>query len=150
LLRKKPAPLRVGDFAPEPGINGLDGKPLRLADYRGKFVLFDLWQAWGGPDNADLPSLKRVRSQFGKNPQFALIGLSGGPRRANAEKLAKQNGIDWLRAVLEYETGDSPIPTLYGADGRSSVVLIGPDGRILAMGLHDGAIDLAVANALGQ
>jgi hypothetical protein len=52
--------------------------------------------------------------------------------------------------VLEYETGDSPIPSLYGADARSSVVMIGPDGRILAMGLHGGAIDLAVANALGR
>jgi hypothetical protein len=149
-LRKKPEALRVGDLAPDPGINGLDGKPLRLADYGGKFVLLDLWQVWGGPDDPDLAALKRARAQFGKNPQFALIGLSGGPKRAGAEKLAKEKGIDWLRAVLEYETGDSPIPSLYGADGQSSVVLIGPDGRILAMGLHAGAIDQAIANALGQ
>jgi Penicillinase repressor/Carboxypeptidase regulatory-like domain/AhpC/TSA family len=150
LLRKKPEPLRIGDFAPDVGIKRLDGKPLRLADYRGKFVLLDIWQIWGGPDDGDLPSLKRAQSRFGKHPQFALIGVSGGPRRADAEKLAAQKGIDWLRAVLEYETGDSPIPSLYGADRQSSVVLIGPDGRILAMGLHGPAIDLAVAKALGQ
>ena len=53
-------------------------------------------------------------------------------------------------ALLEYDTGDSRIPSLYGADRQSSVVLIGPDGRIIAMGLHGGAIELAVAKALGE
>jgi hypothetical protein len=149
-IRRKPEPSRLGDPADDLGIKGLDGKLLRLSDYRGKFVLLDFWRVWGGPDDDDLPFLKRVRSRFGNHPQFALIGLSAGPRRANVEKLAADKGIDWLRAVLEYDTGDSPIPSLYGADHQSSVVLIDPDGRIFAMGLHGAAIEAAVAGVLGQ
>jgi hypothetical protein len=148
-LRKKPAPLQAGDVAHTLDIKGLDGKLLRLDDYRGKFVLLDFWRVWGGPDDGDLPFLKRVQSRFGKHPQFALVGVSAGPQRANAEQLAAEKKIDWLRAVLAYETGDSPIPSLYGADRQSSVVLIDPDGRIFATGLHGAAIELEVEKVMG-
>jgi hypothetical protein len=148
-LRKKPAPLQAGDVAHTLDIKGLDGKLLRLDDYRGKLVLLDFWRVWGGPDDGDLPFLKRVQSRFGKHPQFALVGVSGGPRRADAEQIAAEKKIDWLRAVLAYETGDSPIPSLYGADRQSSVVLIDPEGRIFATGLHGAMIELEVEKVLG-
>ena len=95
-----------------------------------------------------MPFLKVTRLRFGNAPQFAMLGLSAGPRRADAEKLAAKEGIDWLRAVLTHDDGASPIPASFGAENRSNVVLIGPDGRILATDLHGAAIDATVARFL--
>lgn len=147
-LRKRPAPARVGDLAPEINVPGLDGQPFRLSDYRGKFVLLDLWRMWEGPQEGDLPFLKAVRLRHADDPQFVVLGLSGGPRRADAEKVAAKDEIRWLRAVLTHDDGESPTPVSYGADGRSNVILIGPDGRILATDLHGPAIDGTLARFL--
>jgi thiol-disulfide isomerase/thioredoxin len=68
--------LNVGDAAPDFQTVTLDGKPLRLADYRGKTVLLDFWATWCGPCRGETPHLKRVREAFRGDDRLAIIGLS--------------------------------------------------------------------------
>ena len=42
-------PLQLGDAAPDFALKTLDGKELKLADFKGKLVLLDFWATWCAP-----------------------------------------------------------------------------------------------------
>jgi thiol-disulfide isomerase/thioredoxin len=46
------------------------------ADFGGKYVLLDFWMTWCGPCCAETPNLKGVHDAYGKDPKFAMLGLS--------------------------------------------------------------------------
>jgi len=50
----------AGQPAPSAAFNGPDGKPLKLADLKGKPVLVNLWATWCAPCVKELPTLDKL------------------------------------------------------------------------------------------
>lgn len=139
--------LSVGDEAPDFEVKTVDGKPLKLADYRGKVVLLDFWAVWCGPCIAELPHLKALYKEFSHDERFALISLSLDPDPATPRQYAEENGLNWTQGFLGNFT-DTKVPADYGVRGIPSVFLLDPEGRILATGLRGPAAQTMVAAAL--
>ncbi|MCL4402752.1 MAG: TlpA family protein disulfide reductase [Acidobacteria bacterium] len=60
-------------------MNGLDGRPWRLSDYRGKVVLVNFWATWCPPCRMETPGLVRVARDFqGKGLEVAGISMDSG------------------------------------------------------------------------
>ena len=53
----------------------LDGKPLRLSDYRGKVVLVNFWATWCPPCRREMPSMERL-SQRLKDQPFVILAIN--------------------------------------------------------------------------
>jgi thiol-disulfide isomerase/thioredoxin len=51
------------------------GKPLSLAEFRGKVVLLNLWATWCGPCREEMPTLDRLQAALG-GPDFEVVALS--------------------------------------------------------------------------
>jgi beta-lactamase regulating signal transducer with metallopeptidase domain/thiol-disulfide isomerase/thioredoxin/protocatechuate 3,4-dioxygenase beta subunit len=139
--------LEVGQPAPEFATKALDGKPLSLADFRGRYVLLDFWATWCIPCLEQEPSLKSAYDAFGKDPRFAMVSLSLDEGiEAPRAYLAKRE-LRWTQGFLG-AWSTTRVPADYGVRGIPSIWLIGPDGRVLAKDLRGDAIKTAVAEAL--
>ncbi|MHC5536989.1 redoxin domain-containing protein [Singulisphaera rosea] len=72
---------------PAPEIESTDlrtGRPVRLADFRGKVVLLDFWGFWCGPCIRDMPKLMDLHRRFEGRP-LVIIGLHDGSIQSEAE-----------------------------------------------------------------
>lgn len=114
--------------APEITFSDAAGNTLRLADFKGKVVLVNLWATWCAPCVKEMPALDRLQAKLG-GPDFAVLALS-----IDREGLAKvqpffaQNRIAALAAYLD-PAGRSP--ALFGARGLPTTLLIGRDGTVI-------------------
>jgi peroxiredoxin len=130
----KPA-ATVGNPAPDFNITDLDGKSLRLSDYRGKYVLLDFWATWCGPCVAETPNLKATHDAFGNDARFAMISLSLDEDTSAPKRFARRHDITWTQGFLGDWLAD-PVTSTYGVHGIPAIFLIGPDGKILATQLR--------------
>jgi len=64
-----------------------NGSKSSLSDFRGKFVYIDVWATWCGPCKAEIPSLKKLESQYKtKNIEFISISVDDASRSGSMEK----------------------------------------------------------------
>lgn len=113
--------------APAFTLNNPQGNPVRLADFRGKFVLLNFWATWCPPCVKEMPSMERLAKRFEGRP-FVVVGIS-----LDEEGAAKVNpfiaklGITFP-ILLDPE---SKISGHYGANDLPTTFLINPGGKVV-------------------
>jgi len=135
--------LAPGDAAPElvvtspdgsPGpLLGLDGKPVRLADLRGRLVLLDFWATWCPPCQGETPVLRGLDERY-RERGLSIVGVAvqettPSDVAAYAAKygLAYQIAFDARADVFRtYRVFALPTQVLIGPDGRVQRVVNGP------------------------
>ncbi|MCY2931487.1 MAG: thioredoxin-like domain-containing protein, partial [Planctomycetota bacterium] len=122
----------------------LDGKTIKLADYRGKFILLSFWAVQSRSCVAMTPKLKALYETFGKDPRFVMIGLSANRDMAAVKEFVAKNDMRWPQCLLGGEKGEM-VALHYRANALPTLILISPDGKILA---RDQAVHAALPKAL--
>lgn len=72
-------------------LTNLEGKNVKLSDYRGKVVVLDFWATWCGPCKASFPNMQKLVNEYkNKNVAFFFIDTweEGNPT-AIKEEVAK-------------------------------------------------------------
>jgi len=139
--------LKVGDIAPDFEIETVDGQPLKLSDFRGKYVLLDFWATWCGPCITELPHMKSVYDKFKDSPKFAMISLSADNDVDTAKKCIEENELEWHQGFIGRS---SEVESDYHVSGIPSVFLVGPNGKVVGKNLRDQAIVTALKEVLGS
>lgn len=127
--------LKVGAAAPDFTQPDVDGKPVRLSQLKGKYVLLDFWASWCGPCRQNNPAIVQIYHDF-KGRNFTILGISLDEKtgKANWLKAIKDDGLEWLQ-VSDLKHWDNEVVKLYGVQAIPESILITPDGRIVAKGL---------------
>jgi peroxiredoxin len=81
---EKPKTYQLPAEIVEAELKTLDGKAVKLSDYKGKVVLLNQWATWCGPCRDEIPELISLREEL-KGQGFEVIGLTYEDERNTAE-----------------------------------------------------------------
>src|ERR1700753_3121389 len=95
------APTLVGKTAPDFVLKGLDGRNLRISEYRGQVVLVNFWARWAGEAREEIPALDRISSTY-ERAGLVVLGVSVDEDLARAREFAGSMKVSY---PILFDTG---------------------------------------------
>lgn len=140
----------VGSYAMNFTQNDVNGKPVSLSDFKGKYVLLDFWASWCGPCRAENPNVVAAYAKY-KAKNFEVLGVS---LDKEADKTAwlnaiKKDGLTWTN-VSDLNGWENEAAVLYNVRAVPTTYLIGPDGKILAVNLRGEKLNEKLEELFGK
>lgn len=128
---KKSLPSNKAQDFTQPDVNG---KPVSLSQFKGKYVLVDFWASWCQPCRKDNPNVVKAYNEF-KDKNFTVLGVSLDQNKAAWQKAIQQDSLAWTQ-VSDLKFWDNAAAALYGVQAIPYNVLVDPEGNIIAENLH--------------
>ena len=116
-----------GQPAPDFSLASLDGKTLKLSDYRGKAVLLNFWATWCEPCKIEMPWFADLQKKYeAQGLQVLGVAMDDATPKEIAE-FARKLGVNYPILVGKEEVG-----TQYGGvQYLPSTFYISRDGKII-------------------
>jgi peroxiredoxin len=140
----------IGSIAPDFTQNDVNGKPVRLSSFKGKYVLLDFWASWCGPCRQENPNVVRTFNKY-KGKNFTVLGVSLDKESGREAWLAaiKNDGLTWTQ-VSDLKFWNNMVAALYGVQSIPQNFLIDPQGKIVAKDLRGDDLDNKLEELLGK
>ena len=108
----------------------LEGRPLSIAEHRGKVIVLNFWATWCVECRSEMPALQRLQREFAPRG-FAIVGVNARESKDVVARYAKELGLTFP-LVLD---SDGKINVLYGVIGLPATFVVGRDGRAIAFAI---------------
>jgi peroxiredoxin len=140
----------IGSEAPDFIQNDVNGTPVKLSSFRGKYVLLDFWASWCGPCRQENPNVARNYARF-KNKNFTVVGVSLDRPDGKSAWLAaiKSDGLDWTQ-LSDLKFWNNQAAALYSVTSIPQNYLIDPQGKIIAKNLRGEDLDAKLEQLFGK
>jgi thiol-disulfide isomerase/thioredoxin len=117
-------PLTAPPAAPPPDmpITGPDGKPVKIADFKGKVAVVNIWATWCAPCKIEMPTLARLQAAYATQP-LEVVAIS-----TDVADPSKYPGETQADAVLraKAELAKSPPLKFYYSPGTDIIYAFMP------------------------
>lgn len=128
----KRSELGIGKLFPEFTFTDFDNKKRNITEFRGKYVLLDVWGFWCPPCRKELPYIREAHNRF-KGRNLEIIGLNTDTdfTISSMKKALNENGMIWTNAKLDSVTdflSENLRITSY-----PTTFLISPEGKVISM-----------------
>ncbi|WP_343671092.1 TlpA disulfide reductase family protein [Chitinophaga sp.] len=128
--------IKVGLAAPDFEQPDVNGKPIKLSDFRGKYVLVDFWASWCHPCREENPNLKKAYGVYkDKGLEVLAVSLDDRQTRNAWIKAIETDGLPWVH-VSDLKGWQNQVAVLYGIRAVPQNYLVNPEGKIVAQNLR--------------
>lgn len=128
LVRREARPFPAGTL-------DLAGRPVAMADYRGRVLLIEFWATWCGPCTAELPTMLSAYERF-HDRGFDILGVSidAGGEVGRVRQYVADKQVPWR--ITHSTALKNPVADLWGVRGVPQTILVDRDGRVVRIGLR--------------
>ncbi|MFD2582426.1 redoxin domain-containing protein [Pedobacter vanadiisoli] len=123
----------LGTIAPDFTQFNAEGKPVKLSDYKGKYVLVDFWASWCGPCRKENPNVLKAYNRYHEKG-LEILGVSLDVTNSAWLQAIKEDKLPWQQ-VSDLKTPNKAAE-LYAIKAIPQNVLIDPQGKIVARDLR--------------
>ena len=118
-----------------PELRFLDGagRTRSLGEFKGRFVLLNIWATWCAPCREEMPALDRLQTRLG-GPDFEVVALSIDQQ--GLETVRKFFGETGIKSLQPFIDPSAQAAFKLGAPGVPSTLLVDRAGR--EVGRHSG------------
>ncbi len=114
-------PKLVGTPAPELSLQDLDGNPVALADYRGKYLVVNFWATWCEPCTREWPDLAILGERLAERDDVVVLAISVDKQLADIPPYLERMGLRDISVTVLHDTtsvahetfGSAKIPDTY-------------------------------------
>jgi peroxiredoxin len=143
----------VGNKAPAFSLPALDDPGIVYTNdsLKGKYILIDFWATWCIACVGEMENVHKAYARF-KDRNFEILSLSLDAKPQNiALYRQKKWPMPWLHAFLEGGS-ENPIAKAFEVDSLPRVVLVDPEGTIVALGedLNGSKLGTTLSRFLGK
>ena len=143
----RPLGIAYASPAPDFTLESLEGRNMRLSDFRGKAVLLNFWATWCSPCKIEMPWFIELQNEYASQG-LQIVGVAmDDSSREDIAKFAKDMGVNYPVLIGKEAVGDA----YGGVPALPESFFIGRDGKIVdkIIGLRGkGDIEDAIRKAL--
>ena len=126
--------------------NDVDGNPVTLSSFKGKYVLVDFWASWCGPCRQENPNVVKAYNKF-KDKNFTIIGVSLDDNKAAWTKAIQKDKLAWTH-VSDLQQWRNAVAQLYRVQSIPQNFLVDPNGKIIARDLRGRELEAKLTELL--
>jgi len=112
--------------APEFKLDGVDGRPISLADLRGRLVFLNFWATWCKPCRREMPAMERLYRAY-RDRGLAVVAVNFREPQAPVKAFLEEMGLTFATPL----DLDGTVTRTYGVRGLPATFLADRDGKIL-------------------
>ena len=138
----------IGQQAIDFTANDVNGNPVSLSSFKGKYVLVDFWASWCGPCRAENPNVVKAYNKY-KDKNFTILGVSLDEDGAKWKEAIEHDKLNWTQ-VSDLKGWKSEPAGKYGVKAIPANFLIDQDGKIIGHNLRGDKLEEKLAEVLSN
>lgn len=92
--------VKAGEMSPNFEYPDRDGKIHSLDEFKGKYVLIDIWATYCGPCRSELPFLEKIQEKL-QNKNIAFVGIATDQDKKEWTQFLDKHSLKGLQLIID-------------------------------------------------